>query len=59
MDEMVNIPLCRYEQLVKTNERVQALIAYLRRYDYSIDKEMVGGILGFDVRNIKDGNGGE
>lgn len=53
-DNMVNITALEYKRLVGLEARTQALMAYVNRTKYSVDRELIGGILGFQVSEVKD-----
>lgn len=45
-----------YERLIKMEARVNALIAYVKREKYNVDRNLICEMLGFEV---EDGESGE
>lgn len=48
-DNMIQISPIEYKRLVGVEARAQALMAYVNHTKYSVDRELIGGILGFHV----------
>ena len=46
---MVYVPLSRYENYVRVAERVEALKAYTLEENYSISREKIAAVLGFEL----------
>lgn len=60
MDEnVIHISAQRYDVLIQTEAKVQSLMAYVNRTRCSVDRDMIGGILGFTVNEVKDGESRE
>lgn len=54
-DNTVSITTTEYKRLISLEARVCALIAYVNRYKYAIERDIIGGILGFSVNEVSDG----
>lgn len=52
---MIEISLQEYQRLIQLEAKVQALIGYAKHTSWSIDREVVCGMLGFNVNEVKDG----
>lgn len=52
---MIEVSEEEYINLVRLESKVQSLMAYVNRTRFSVDREMIGGILGFTVNEVKDG----
>lgn len=56
MDEnVIHVSTQRYDRLIQTEAKVHSLMTYVNRTRYSVDREMIGGILGFTVNEVEDG----
>lgn len=55
MDKMIEVSPAEYRRLLQIEAKVQSLMAYVNRTRYSVDREMIGGILGFTVNEVKHG----
>lgn len=53
----ITIPFDEYRRLVATEARVQALMAYVNRTKYDVERELVGGMLGFHVGGSYESDG--
>lgn len=58
-DHIITVPMQKYERLVALEAKVGSLMAYVNRTKYSVDRGLIGGILGFCVNEVKDGNCGK
>lgn len=55
MDNMIEVSPADYRRLLQIEAKVQSLMAYVNRTRYSVDREIICGILGFTVNEVKDG----
>lgn len=58
-DNMIAIPKQKYEHMIALEAKVGSLMAYVNRTKYSVDRGLIGGILGFCVNEVKDGDCGK
>lgn len=55
----VTIPLTEYKRLISMDAKVQSLIAYINREKFSIERDLIGAMLGFSVNTRRDADGGQ
>lgn len=55
MDNMIEVSPAEYRQLLQIEAKAQSLMAYVNCTKYSVDRKIIGGILGFTVNEVKDG----
>lgn len=52
---VITVPTEKYDRLIQAEARIQTMISYVNHTRYSIDREVIGAILGFTVNEVKDG----
>lgn len=55
MDKMIEVAPQEYKRLVQLEAKVQALMAYVNHTEYSVDRGLIGKMLGFAVNGVNDG----
>lgn len=59
MEETVKVAPSEYKRLIQLEAKVQSLMGFANRTKYSVEREMIGGILGFSVNEVKDERSGK
>lgn len=52
---MITVPVEKYDSFVKAEAKMQSLMDYVNHTKYSVEREIIGYILGFTVDEVKDG----
>lgn len=55
MDKMIEVSPTEYRRLLQLEAKVQALMAYVNHTEYSVDRGLIGKMLGFSVNGRNDG----
>lgn len=56
MDEnVISVSTQKYDRLIQIEAKVQALMAFVNHTEYSVDRKLIGSMLGFSVGGVKDG----
>lgn len=55
MDKMIEVAPQEYKRLVQLEAKVQALMAFVGHTEYSVDRGLIGKMLGFTVNGVNDG----
>lgn len=59
-EQEITIPLSLYNTLVERSERINVMEVVVNNEKYFVSREMIGAILGFEVKEVsKDADGRE
>lgn len=55
MDKMIEVSPAEYRRLLQIEAKTQALMAFVNHTEYSVDRKLIGSMLGFSEGGVKDG----